>query len=615
MRRVSYQQVQRWPDYDQAQAARVVSGFPSALADSLQAVWQQKRNDHDGTLRGPGDALVKANKWLWQKVERLESLRLSLSATDGDICANAAQMAAHCLSLTQPVPGLVYSTPAARAAMVRVCVSQGIEAPESHRSDGPAIARMTCAQWWRRRLRKAHAQAVEGAAIDLGHVNRARDLYVSEQSLQRRIQQNKRNAQALENTTLRNEEQQEFTLAELSAKGTANKAIRRGELMTRIAGFERIAKDMGHAGLFVTITCPSRMHKFTALANGVVRENKKYDGTLPDAAQAYLCAVWAKIRAKLARQKIKIYGFRIAEPNHDGTPHWHMLIFCAPGQQADIEKTMRDYALADSPDERGAAEHRFTSKTIDWQRGTAAGYMAKYVAKNIDGMHVGLDLEGKPAIETSQRVEAWAATWRIRQFQQIGGAPVGVWRELRRVKELAADAPEHLVMAWQAVNKLQVAEGRDKASAAWDKYVKAQGGVFVGRKRKIGLCTEEVEGAGRYGEALAPAIKGVQTVAVVYRRDGIIKARAYYENYVAVSLRHIWEVVRRGVGGVARAAQAARAAWTCVNNCTGVQGVGLRGERGFTDGKSEKRGWNDGGIAGWLAEYEKAERENPKFCF
>lgn len=57
---------------------------------------------------------------------------------------------------------------------------------------------------------------------------------------------------------------------------------------------------------------------------------------------------------------------------------------------------LRQYALADSGNERGAAQHRCDFKLIDKARGTAAGYIAKYVAKNIDGEHVGEDLERPP---------------------------------------------------------------------------------------------------------------------------------------------------------------------------------------------------------------------------
>jgi len=81
-------------------------------------------------------------------------------------------------------------------------------------------------------------------------------------------------------------------------------------------------------------------------------------------------------------------------------------------------------------------------------QGGAAGYMVKYVAKNVVGAPLGedwqqLDAPGghqldmfnvdTGAVSGAQRVEAWAALWGIRQFQAIGQPPVTVWREMRRV--------------------------------------------------------------------------------------------------------------------------------------------------------------------------------------
>lgn len=572
--------------------ASQVSGLPALWRQTLINRWDRQAGAHrPGDHIGATHAERDANTALRTIAASLSGARMELDASDASICQEADRMAAK----VGEVATLYHTMPLIRAAMERIAIGQGIAPPlnnpdlTSHIEDGPAVARMADPLWWRRQLRKVHGKQVEGAAIELGYVHRGRDPYVSNESVNRRAQQNDRNAASLRATTATNEHGQEFTLAELAAAGPANKAIRRAELMTRIAGFERIANDLGHVGMFLTITCPSRMHKWRTVAGGRVMENPKYDGTLPNEAQKYLAKVWARTRAALARRGLGQYGFRIAEPNHDGTPHWHLLVFLDPAYRSDPKRgavarfraIVRRYALADSPDERGARAHRVDFKPIDKARGSAAGYIAKYVSKNIDGYRLDKDLIGNDAVQTSHRVEAWASTWGIRQFQQIGGPPVGPWRELRRVQAIPAGAPAHLIDAHHAVNKITDLEAGTVKSVAWDRYVKAQGGVFCGRAYRVRITMQEPEPgdlSGRYGEAPAARPVGVETKHTEYYTPAHMAhmgGRAERTVLWAVeSVRHVWAIARK-VAAVVQSAGALvlgvaqlAAPWTRVNNCT-----------------------------------------------
>lgn len=415
------------------------------------------------------------------------------------------------------------------------------------------LNRLCCARWWRRILRRVHARAVESVARSIGLVHKRAGCYVSDDSLRRRTGQIVRNERALESVAAVNEHAQAYTLAELAAKGSSNREIRRHELMTRIAGFELIARDCGHDAYFLTVTCPSAMHAWrTKRAGWGVEENPHYDGhTTPDEAQRYLTKQWSLFRAAADRAGLDIYGFRIAEPNHDGTPHWHALLFfpqvaCrssipkrSEGARAVVRANDGDTArrparrvlvrllrryffarddYADQAARKSARAHRIKVERIDWNRGSAAGYVAKYVAKNIDGYRVEKDLYGNEAIESSRRVDAWAATWRVRQFQQIGGAPVTTWRELRRMHPGQDAAGGAAALALDAINAASLEREvhteeakRYTAATAWASFVDLQGGYKARRSslrfRALKASTNE---QGRYGDEVAPRSIGIE---------------------------------------------------------------------------------------------------------
>lgn len=415
----------------------------------------------------------------------------------------------------------------------------------------PAIMKMKTEKWWKGRLRRVAASWREHLQIALANVSKKHTPYASNMTVAEWREQKRRTREFLKGLELENEETGErISLIDKYDCSNANPAINRCELMARIRGFEDICNEMGYIGEFYTLTAPARYH--ATIKTG--HRNRKWNGASPADTQRYLCNVWQKVRAKLHREEIRIFGIRVAEPHHDATPHWHMLMFMRPEQVERVRQIMRDYAYQEDSDELTTAKARkarFHAEAIDPEKGSATGYVAKYISKNIDGYALDGELDdesGKELKETAPAVCAWAARWHIRQFQFVGGAPVTVYRELRRMAD--SETAHGLSVEFAAVHDA-ADHGR------WADYVNAQGGPFVKRDELIVRNWYETStDTNEYGEEII-RIKGVYATGV--GDDTPILTRLIQ-----------WKIVpKRAVDPALDLQDANASSRSSVNNCTG----------------------------------------------
>lgn len=477
---------------------------------------------------------LEANVYVREIVEPL-SVDIDISASDSQIQDLAKYNAQHIES------GLLNCAVMGQAKFIDLmqvmCLRYGVAYPFAHELES-ITARLICSAWWLRNLRSSFARAREKACIDAGLVHKKANLYCSDDTLEARRAQIKRNQELLEGVEIENESGERLTLAQAAAAGMANTHNRVNELITRTKGFQELADKYSHECLFVTVTAPSRFH--AVKANG--QPNPKYNGATPRDTQQYLTKQWTRCRALLAWHGVKFYGLRVVEPHHDATPHWHLALWVS--DEASLHKlrsAFKTYFLrGDGCDylERGAVLNRLKFKRCD-SRG-AVGYMLKYIIKNMRGHGIdgGTDDESDNKTiyseSSAERVEAWASTWRIRQFQQIGGHSVSVWRELRRVEQSELEASIHglqkgapfsfvdtyMYKAWQSVQK------RENHNANFAEFIEAMGGLDVKPKESfLQLANNCALEYGRYGRDY------------VYKKWGVIER---YGSAVLKSKRESW---------------------------------------------------------------------------
>ncbi len=497
--------------------AKVMQSVPERFAPDLLAEYR---------LRGGDNPTRDTNIWLRECVaEAFGGSGLSLAASDDEIGKHAEKQAEMVGSVLQMLDD---QTPEAVIAYLQgVCERQGVAIPQKKTLQG-IVERLRDARWWRRVMRRQLMKKREAGAIKAGFVHRRKGLYISDDAMHRHQQAAKRSTQWIGSMELVNEETGEILdLADAAETNVSNPKIRYAELMTRIKGEEEAAKLMGYRGLFITWTCPGRMHARHSCSG---RANEKHDGTTPEQAHKYLNRQFAKARSAIHRAGIRHFGLRVVEPHHDATPHWHMLVFVHPVDRRKLLEIMRHYAMEHDSHEPGASKRRFKVKPIDPAKGSAVGYVVKYISKNVHGEGVGLDMESisDDTVTTASRAVGWSKTWRVRQFQFFGDSPVTAWRELRRMRK-AAEVPEEFKPHWLPAN-----------GGNWQGYMKAM------QEAPLKLWTEDIESQRYPGEFIA-VVRGVE-------------------------LNGIRVETRKGRWTLREKANADP--WTRVNNCTGMGGGG-----------------------------------------
>jgi hypothetical protein len=444
------------------------------------------KNKFNFLLKSDGSGLLDAKGFLEGLSNYCEQMPVNMSIKAEGLYLTINELSEHCKKIIKNRNKKGIASNLIINEIESIALLLGISACNGKSIKGK-LNRYSCCKWWWGKIKPIYNRSIENVMRYINVVWKGYQIYVSDRFLTLRRENKKRNEIFLESLIALKDSSEEIELSKISDSSLSNPNNRVAELKARIAGLEQYADKYGYKTDLVTITAPSRFH----CVNGNGTSHIKWDESSVRTVHKYFTDLWDCVLSKFHRDNMQVSGFRVVEPHHDGTPHWHFILFTKPNHRELASNIIHKYFLKDSASEKGASEHRVTVKDLNQQK--KRSLKGSYILKGIDLSPKNKSLED---LENSERVNAWGCVWGIRQFDQFGGPSVNLWREARRIAQNSKldDNP-----IWQSV-----------AKGDWCEFIEICGGLNISKNdRKIKIFKEFDETLNSYGEEKGNVISGL----------------------------------------------------------------------------------------------------------
>jgi len=444
------------------------------------------KNKFNYLVKSEENGLLKAKGFLEGLANYCEQMPINMSIKSEGLYLTINELTDHCKKIIKIRDKKGVASQLIINEIESIALSLGITTCDGKSMRGK-LNRYSNNKWWWSKIKPIYNRSIENVMRYINVIWNGFQVYVSDRFLTLRRENKKRNEIFLKSLIALKDSSEEIELSKISDSSLSNPNNRVAELKARIAGFEQYADKYGYKTDLVTVTAPSRFH--CVHKNGT--SNITWDESSVRTVHQYFTNLWDCIISKFHRDNIQASGFRIVEPHHDGTPHWHFVLFTNSNHRELASNIIHKYFLKDSPYEKGASEHRVIVKDLSQRR--KSNFKGSYILKGID---LSPKNKSKKNFENSERINAWGCVWGIRQFDQFGGPSVNLWREARRIAQ-NSKVDENPI--WKSV-----------LNGDWCEFIEICGGLNISKDdRKIKIFKEFDETLNSYGEEKGNVISGL----------------------------------------------------------------------------------------------------------